>query len=208
METTKTTQPGRRSRVSFFAVLMHPLFRQILEISVFAALVALIYFGTSSNLPFTKDRQFFTVTSGSMEPSIPTGSLIMVNKADTDVQKDDIITFVTPRTQNVVTHRVLNTTTEEVSKKLLISTKGDNNEAADPWILVTEDVQGTVEFWIPYIGYLVAYSKTPQGFFVLAVIPALVIILDEVLKIRRALNEKYEKEIADLKKKLAEKKDS
>lgn len=37
--------------------------------------------------------------------------------------------------------------------RLKLQTKGDNNNANDPWVITEDDMIGTVSFMIPYIGY-------------------------------------------------------
>ncbi len=189
-----------------FKVIFHPVVRLLVEALVFCALIALVFIGSVSEVPFLKSHQFFTVLSGSMEPTIMTGSMILVDKSEAPVNKGDIVTFFTPRTKQLTTHRILNTTYDEKIKKNLYSTKGDNNQDPDPWILNDENITGHVRFSIPYAGYLVSFARTPKGFFLLAVLPGLLLIADEIWKVKKVMQQEYEKKITALKAELSESK--
>ena len=64
-------------------------------------------------LPITATRLFgydaYSVVSGSMEPAIPTGSLVYVQEAaPEDMEKDDVIAFYGAKDSNaIITHRVV-----------------------------------------------------------------------------------------------------
>ncbi len=185
--------------IGFF---FHPVTRLVLEGLIFVSLISLVFVGTIADLPFAKGHQFFVVLSGSMEPVLRTGSMILVNKSKAPVNKGDVITFFTPRTNRLTTHRVLNVTYDEKVKKNLYSTKGDANQDPDPWILTDENIVGRMRFTIPFAGYLVTFARTPKGFFLLAVLPGLLLIIDEIWKVKKVMQLEYEKKILSLKKEL------
>lgn len=64
-------------------------------------------------LPLTVPKAFhyhvYTVISGSMEPAIPTGSLVYIKEMEPkDVQVDDVIAFYgTKDAASIITHRVV-----------------------------------------------------------------------------------------------------
>lgn len=98
----------------------------------------------------------FVVLSGSMEPQIPTGSVVFVNTKDTDVHTGDVVTYslsVGVGESVYVTHRV-----NEVRDDGLIQTKGDHNENADGYIEPSA-VTGTVLFHLPYLGYILDWLQ-------------------------------------------------
>lgn len=108
----------------------------------------------------------YVVMSGSMEPSIRTGSLCFVDGSDTDAKPGDVIAF---RAADgiLVTHRVVDVT-EEGS----YITRGDNNNEADTAPVSKENVTGKTLFSIPAAGYAVMKLRTPGGIAVLAVLTA------------------------------------
>ena len=100
----------------------------------------------------------YVVLSGSMEPTIDTGSLCFINKhADIDsVKKDDIIAFKL-RDGTLVTHRAVEITEDG------IVTKGDNNDDVDSNKVKKENFVGKNLFWIPKAGYLVKAFQSTKG---------------------------------------------
>lgn len=93
------------------------------------------------------------VLSGSMEPTFSTGDLIVVAETDT-CDEGDIVVFQDGR--SLVVHRVIAVDGEQVT------TKGDANNAADAPIHMTA-IKGRVLFWIPFVGRVVNFLKTPIG---------------------------------------------
>ena len=61
--------------------------------------------------------------------------------------------------------------------------KGDANNAPDSRQLAQREIIGRVLFSIPYVGYGVETARTPYGFLALIIVPALIVIVDEVRKI-------------------------
>ena len=132
-------------------------------------------------LPFTGAVQTFTVRSGSMEPAIPTGSLIFVRPTEV-YTLGDIVTIETDDGKSV-THRIIETIQTDMG--IAFRTKGDNNEDPDPVEVMPVDIIGKTYLTLPYIGYPVAYAQTRTGFLVLIIFPAVLIVLGELVSIVR-----------------------
>lgn len=116
--------------------------------------VALIIVG-----PKVLGGQALAVISGSMEPNIPVGSVVIALKTDPKtLQKDDIITYQL-NGSSLVTHRVVSVDQE----KQTIVTKGDANESNDSLPVAFSQVVGQVNFHLPYLGYIIMNIKTPLG---------------------------------------------
>lgn len=100
----------------------------------------------------------YVVLSGSMEPTIETGSLCFINKnTDFDnVQEKDIIAFKL-KDGTLVTHRAISISYEG------IQTKGDNNKNLDGGIVTEKSFVGKNIFWIPKIGYAVVAFQSTKG---------------------------------------------
>jgi signal peptidase len=134
--------------------------------------------------------RLFAVQTGSMEPAIKTGSLIVVRPAD-NYQTGDIITFKTSPEANIqnpkalVTHRIVEE--REIKGGTFYVTKGDANESVDMENWPSASVLGKVIYTIPYLGYPAAYAKTPIGFLCLVVIPASIIIYIELTQVFKQL---------------------
>jgi signal peptidase len=124
-----------------------------------------------------------TVLTSSMEPTIPTGSVVFIYPHE-HYQEGDIVTF---RRENStllipITHRIIGTQTDEDGRTAFI-TKGDNNEYQDANLLYPEEIRGRVVLHVPLLGHVLAAAKTPWGFAALVLIPAALVISDEVKKI-------------------------
>lgn len=145
---------------------------------------------------FTVPRLFgvkpFVVQSASMEPTIPTGSVVFVNTKNVYVEVDDIITFslaVGEDKSVFVTHRAY-----DISDDGLIQTKGDNNDAPDGW-LEPSAVTGTYLFHIPWCGFVLDQLQD-YGFVLVTiwvfVINVMLAMLGKILELCAASKEKTE----------------
>lgn len=135
-------------------------------------------------VPLAGDTHYLVVQSGSMEPALPVGSVVVVKPVDPNkLQKNEIIWFKLSGPQSI-THRIIDITDEG------FITKGDANKAPDNFILEKKDVIGRVVFTIPYLGYLNHFVKTPLGFILFMILPATIIIAE---KIRTIINYRKDK---------------
>lgn len=90
------------------------------------------------------------ILSGSMEPSIKPGDMVIIDTADiNDITKGDIIEFKV--LNNSVIHRVVKIVYENGNRRYI--TKGDANKKEDKYIVTDSQVIGKYIFNIPYIGY-------------------------------------------------------
>ncbi len=99
------------------------------------------------------------VMTGSMEPDLPVGSLLIIKPAEYDeIKIGDDITFVRDRNLTLVTHRVI-AKDDETQK---ITTQGIANNSADNPTSYG-NVVGKVIFSIPYVGYFVIWTSDLKG---------------------------------------------
>lgn len=132
-------------------------------------------------MPIPGNIEIKIVKSGSMEPSIPVGSIVVVKPAATYVA-GDVITFGKDSGREIpTTHRIANIQTE--SGSTLYTTKGDANEEADSEQILRDDIIGKVFVHVPYAGYVLDFARQPIGFSLLIGVPAALIILEELLSI-------------------------
>lgn len=140
-----------------------------------------------SVLPITENYKIMVVQSGSMEPVIKTGSIVMI-KPMQDYKIGDIISFdQITRDKTPITHRIYDIKVTEGQP--IYITKGDANNAPDTREIQKKDVLGKVLFSIPFIGYAVDFAKKPLGFAIMILIPAGAIIGDEIKKIFKEIKE-------------------
>ena len=133
-----------------------------------------------SMLPIPGNIEVKIVKSGSMEPAIPTGSLVVVKPAAKYV-KGDIITFGKDTQRDIpTTHRII-----ALHEDGTYTVKGDANEEADPNPVAQRDIIGTVAFHVPYAGFILDFARQPLGFALLIGIPAGLVIFEELITIFR-----------------------
>ena len=65
----------------------------------------------------------------------------------------------------------------------MFTTKGDANEDSDTNEIRQNDIHGKVLFNIPFLGYIIDLARKPLGFAVLIILPAIIVIYDEGMKI-------------------------
>lgn len=99
------------------------------------------------------------VTTGSMEPHLPTGAVVIVH-AQKDYQVGDIISF--RQEGAVVTHRIV----EQVEGGF--RTAGDANNTQDSGTVATDAVLGRVILCLPWLGKAVLALRGPIGILALA----------------------------------------
>lgn len=147
------------------------------------ALVAVLVVGLLVPLP--GKVEFKIVQSGSMEPVMPVGSMVAI-VPHAEYAVGDIITFGDDtKTRIPTSHRVVGVTRE--SGALHYLTKGDANEEADNAPVPHSAVIGAVEFVVPRLGYVLHFARSERGFFLMAVVPAVLIMVDEVFTIAAIL---------------------
>ncbi len=142
-------------------------------------LLTLLLLGTL--MPIQGGIKVKIVKSGSMEPTIMTGSIVII-KPEPAYSIGDIITFgKDTKTQIPTTHRIVAVSGSGASSEF--QTKGDANDAPDPVATRMSDISGKVIFHASYIGYILDFARKPLGFALIVGVPAFAIILDEVMKI-------------------------
>lgn len=153
--------------------------------------------------PVKGNIQVKIVQSGSMEPVIRTGSLVLI-KPQSNYQVGEIVTFGKDTKVDVpTTHRIIDS--RAVNGNLLFTTKGDANEDKDVEEVKAKDIIGKVLFSLPFVGYLIDFAKKPIGFFLLIGIPALYIITDELYKMIKEIKKIKKKKEKESKEKNLEK---
>lgn len=135
----------------------------------------------------------YTIVSPSMVPTINVLDMIVtmrVNKPE-DLKKGDIITFNSTdyRYSGVtVTHRIYKI--EQTSDgKYLFTTKGDANNTKDASRITFDDIYGKVLLRVPKIGYIQYFLSTAWGWIVAIVVPAVLIIIYDIVKLFKTIKQ-------------------
>lgn len=123
----------------------------------------------------------FVVMSGSMEPAVKLGSVVVVRPQPT-YRPGEIITYTSNGdTKNPTTHRIVfRQYPEGLDGEPVYLTAGDANEDFDSLEVRPVDVVGKVLFSVPYLGYIVSMAKQPYGFILFVIVPATIVIYEEL----------------------------
>ena len=107
---------------------------------------------------------------------------IVVVKPASDYIVGDVITFgEATKTRAPTTHRIVEI--KQIDSHSVYITKGDANNAPDDGEVRKGEIIGKVLFDVPYVGYAVDLARKPYGFLILVIIPAVIIISDQLKNI-------------------------
>lgn len=124
------------------------------------------------------------VRSGSMEPAIKTGDLVIARPATYGV--GDIIAFKGIKDESmVITHRITKVTKE--NGNISYQTKGDANDVEDGFIVPQKNVIGVAQYKISGVGRLFAAAKSRNGLIALVIGPAILLILFEGINLAKEI---------------------
>ena len=144
------------------------------------------------------------VLSGSMETSIYTGDLVIVQTVDAENFKDQYIIAFRNEANTVTTHRIVKVIEENGNK--VFETKGDNNNVVDNKLVEVSEIEGVYCFRIPKLGKILMILKEPTSLVVI-LLTILVIGMMWIHIIEKKENkqdEKYKKEFEEFKKRQQE----
>lgn len=140
----------------------------------------------------------YNIATGSMEPNIKVDDVI-VNirvKSPESIKVGDVITFNSTSSISkglTVTHRVINIIKNDDGTYEYV-TKGDFNPSADSATAKYDDIIGKVAIKLPAVGKIQGFIATKMGWFIVVLLPALGVIIYDVMKIIKLL---YNKKNAD-----------
>jgi signal peptidase len=122
--------------------------------------------------------QLQAVQSGSMAPTYPEGSLLVVGPIDaSQVEPGMAAVFEDPQIRGrIVTHRVVGRAPGE---GLQFWTQGDANAFRDPFPVPARLIRGRVLWQVTHIGGLMAWLRWPRSFVLLVVLPGLLLAVSE-----------------------------
>ena len=112
------------------------------------------------------------IDGGSMQPSIPRGSLVVSRHADAwTLRAGDVVTFRPPEASASVTHRIIGI--REVEGHLLFTTKGDANGNPDPLEVELAAGANRLEWSVPHAGRAVGFVRGSSGMMLFLAAPTL-----------------------------------
>lgn len=138
------------------------IFAVIVGVNVFALNAAHL---TGNAVPTPFGYGASVVLSGSMEPNLSVGDLLIVREQD-EYETGDIVVYQSGRMP--VVHRIVDISGESVT------TRGDANNTEDESFHITA-VKGEVIAAIPWVGYAVLALKTPAAIVILLGVAVLLV---------------------------------
>ena len=154
----------------------------------------------NGSTPSVFGYSIFRVSSGSMEPELMVGDIILDKTVDNpkDLKVGDVITFKSSDYGDLlVTHKVIKAPYEE-NGKLMLQTKGIANEVEDKPISV-DNVKGIMICKVDYLDTVYNVFLSPWGLLILIAL-IVIIFFDEIITIVKILtnNDKSVKDADDI----------
>lgn len=132
-------------RIIFFIVAIVVIFNLILLVQKIQNKPASIF-----------GYKVFVVISGSMEPNIHVGDIVITKNVDEEnIKIGDVITFNNDK--YTITHRVIDIIQGD---EIFYKTKGDHNSVADKDLIKYNNIEGVCKFRIEKIGVIFMHSKS------------------------------------------------
>lgn len=140
------------------------------------------------------------VQSGSMEPEIMTGDLIINHVAKMDeLEVGDVVSYYEGK--YLITHRIVEETMDENGNPAFIC-QGDANNTPDDTLVTAENLAGVYLQRIPKLGDVAMFMQTTQGLIVCVICPTVLLLLYDFLR-RRKIEKAEQKETEELREEIA-----
>ena len=133
------------------------------QLVLFVALGFLATLAAVMSVPVVFGYHSFTMLSGSMSPTIPTGSVVVDQMLHPmELRPGDVVTFTDPdRPERLLTHRLRSMEVE--GQVVHMATRGDANDADEYWDIPLDGTVGRVAYSVPVVGYARAYVHQQAG---------------------------------------------
>jgi len=152
--------------------------KEIFQAAIFLFIIVSL---ANTLIPFvTGSEKPLIVLSGSMTPIMMPGDMVVVKSVDpNELKVGDVIAFHLSgsKPDTLITHRIISL---EEGTKRFFQTKGDANNAKDGFKVPASNTVGKLVFVIPFVGYLPEISKHKSIVFFTVMLPAGLIIFDEI----------------------------
>lgn len=186
----KKIKDGNRRKIIFRIVIY------ILIIPIIIYNISLIVFSiiNKNETPCFFGIKTFVIVSGSMQPDLMIGDIVIVKNCDkNDINVGDIISYRSG--QSVITHRIVEFIESDGQTGYI--TKGDNNNVKDNVVVKFEDIEGKYIGKISKLGNVVLFLKNKIVIISIILIFYLIYVhelkVNEKIQIRKEKREKFEK---------------
>ncbi len=163
--------------------------KRVVFFIVFALLIILLFIFTAlaadrviakSNIPSVFGFSPLTVLTGSMEPEIYPGDMVVIHR-QSDYAVGDTITYVVEGGKSSVTHKIIRSYVESGTTYYI--TQGINNNTEDEFPVAKSQVAGKVVLIIPGLGTFLEWLKTPSGIVLILLFACIVVAAVYIIKV-------------------------
>lgn len=139
-----------------FKIIKNTLFTIVIA-SLLLISAYLVNMKVKGQQPEVFGYKFYIVLTGSMEPEISPGDMVIIKNVDyNSINVGDIITFTDNEGKNITTHRVTNI---NFDGEIKFTTKGDSNDTVDESKVSQNQVLGKLSKNIKGVGNVISYIK-------------------------------------------------
>lgn len=173
-------------KFKWFFTLLNVCAGVLIVISLFVLLTVVMT--PADQVPQVMGFSILRVLTGSMEPAIPEGSMLLVQKTDPEtLRSGDVISFFSPDPSldgALNTHRIQQVVTD--GGTLQFVTKGDANFLEDQQMVNEQQVVGKVIFVSPALGKLVRLVSNPLVFGLAILLPLAGMLIANLIQALRS----------------------
>lgn len=160
---------------------IYKIIKVILVCLLVVVTLSLMIMKLMGDTPVLFGYNLYYIASGSMEPTLQVGDIILSKVPELDeLQVSDIITYQGTTGQlkdKIITHQIVEI--EKNNGEVSIITKGTANIEEDPPIR-PDQVMSVMVMKLPLLGKALNLLNTPVGFFVLIFIPLVILLINEL----------------------------
>jgi signal peptidase len=159
--------------------------RQLLNGAGWGVAAAGLLLAAAIALPLAVGARPNTVLTGSMEPAISPGDVVIAERiAPGEAAPGDVVTFRDPEDQSrLITHRVV--AIRRDGSHLWFRTRGDANNTTERWRIAADGQLGRVAYVVPWVGHAAVLARTPLGLWLFVMVPLLLLAAEELRRIWR-----------------------
>lgn len=165
----------------------YKIIKTLLVVIIVMITASLIIMKLMGETPSLFGYNFYLIASGSMEPSLQTGDIILSKKVDnTELKISDVVTYQGESGElkgKLITHQIVKMYEEDGEKYIV--TKGTANSIEDPAIK-EDQVVSVMKTKLPFMGQVLKVINTPLGFLVLIILPLAILLVNEIVALINA----------------------
>lgn len=196
----ETVEKIKNLKVFRIARLIKNIICWVLIIVLAFTLIVFLTTRIQGNTPSVFGYSIYRISSGSMEPELMVGDIILDKVVDdeTEIAVGDVITFEggSQFDGKLVTHKVIKAPYTDENGNTMLQTHGIANELDDTPISI-DQVRAKMICKVPFIDTLYNLFLTPSGLIILILLIILVFI-DEIINIVKILSGRNETRLEDI----------